>query len=161
MKPVCRRNLHRPRPTSSAEKARWPESARSERRRGPEPNPREPKQRESIPWCPREDDAFVPLPFFRRRIRVWGPFFSGFHALAVNDRGAWRRLAARCQAYVLAQTIVNLLPNSATSPFPIIVVNRSPWGEIMRQHTPRTARAIEVKHRVDNLSHFNRAGSAA
>jgi hypothetical protein len=77
--------------------------------------------------------------------------FGRSDALAVDNRGAGRRFAARRTADLLAECVVNLLPNAPQLPLPVQIVNRSPVREIVWQLTPLTSGAVHIQDGVDHL----------
>ena len=46
---------------------------------------------------------------------------------------------------------MNLVPNSITPVFPVVVMNCRPWRKIVRQHSPRATRANKIQNAIDNV----------
>jgi hypothetical protein len=91
-------------------------------------------------------------PIIATRITAHG---TGFDRLAVQNSGARFRLAPKIDAYFPSQGGVDLLPDACLFPFAEIEVNRTPIGQIMWKHTPRTPAAQHRQDPIDNFSPLN------
>ena len=76
-----------------------------------------------------------------------------------DDTNRGRRLFTLVFPYPTAQGIMNLLPDTVVSPVPENIVHRFPFGKIVRQISPLTTGAHQVKDGVDNTPTTNLLGT--
>src|SRR5436190_23785305 len=85
--------------------------------------------------------------------RVVASFFAPFrraNRLTVHDCHTGRRLLATLLSNSSAESLMNSLPDTVSTPAPEDGVNRLPLGKIMRQCSPLTTCSIDVQDRVEN-----------
>src|SRR5260370_40202381 len=105
-------------------------------RRGPGCWPHAPPRPTTCPSYPRRCAVSALLPSCQHRSRE-APFFRGLHRLAVDDRGGRLCFASRGEPDLIPEDIVDLLPGTIETKATIVVMDGSPWRQIMRQHAPR------------------------
>jgi hypothetical protein len=73
--------------------------------------------------------------------------------LGIDDGGARSsRTALFFGAYLLAQSVMNLLPGSIESPTAVVIVNRAPGRELVGDVPPLAAGPDEVEDGVDDIA---------
>src|SRR5262249_4281566 len=94
-----------------------------------------------------------PPTFFPRVVALGPAGLGGLDRLAVDHGGAGRRLAAIHLAHILAQDVVDLLPDAGVPPGVEVVGDRLPRRVVVGQHPPGAAAAGQVEDSVDDLPH--------
>ena len=89
------------------------------------------------------------------------PLIGGAHGLAVEDRRAWRGLAADALAIGHHQRMMNPVPDAFPLPAAEIVVDRLPRWEIVWQQPPAATGSKEVEDRVHKLPRRRLARSSS
>ena len=89
------------------------------------------------------------------------PFFSAFHALAIDDSGARADFAFRLFATLLIKRVVDALQCAVIGPQIKIIVDRALRWQVFRHRTPLTASRQNVHEAVHYLAHDHRALAAA
>jgi hypothetical protein len=64
-------------------------------------------------------------------------------------------------AYLLAQSVMNLLPGSIEPPTAVVIVDRAPGRELVGDVPPLAAGPDEVEYGVDNIANVHRTSSSA
>jgi hypothetical protein len=80
--------------------------------------------------------------------------------LAVDAAGTRRRLPAVGDAHPLAQGVHEPLPGAVVPPSREVVVDGALGRQVVGEHVPLAARAVEVEDRVEHLAHVDVAGPA-
>jgi len=78
---------------------------------------------------------------------------GGLRRLAVDARGAGRRFATGFDADSRSQRVHHRLPHAIVAPLGEVVVDRALRQQVVRQHVPLAARAIEVQQSVHHFPH--------
>ena len=89
------------------------------------------------------------------------PFFSRFHALAVNDCGCRTCLAPGRLAAQDVKRVMNARQRAAPVPEIEIVVDRALGRQVLGDRAPLTTRAQHIEQTVDHLTKIDRALRAA
>src|SRR5271170_5628273 len=100
-----------------------------------------------------------PSDFLAAVITPLAAHLRGLDTLAVNA-GCARCCLARpiigaFLPHLLAQRIHEALPGPILAPPAEILVDGALGQQVVRQHTPLTARPIEIETRIENLSHVH------
>src|SRR6476469_4625359 len=78
-----------------------------------------------------------------------------FHRLTIHHSGTWfGRLSCRNTGQ-FSHTRKYLIPDTAASPFQVIVVDVTIIRKVMRQHLPLAASLIKIEDRIDDLTTIN------
>ena len=80
--------------------------------------------------------------------------------LAVDAPGAGARLLADGHAHHPTQGVHDLLPGAVAAPLVVVVVHRTPGRQVVGEHVPLAAAAVEVENGVEHLPHLDLAGTA-
>src|SRR6185312_14274628 len=87
--------------------------------------------------------------------------FGRLHRLAVETGGTWGGLlrGRLWRSHGSAQRVHHVLPGAISAPCRNVLVDRTFGQQVMWQHVPLAARAVEVQDGVDDLTHvhFTRA----
>src|SRR6516165_10156276 len=103
---------------------------------------------------------FLPLIFCPHRSRAGrckAPFFSAFHALAVDDRGRRGSLALRAFATFDIERVMDAIERAVPAPQIEIIVQGRAWRQVFWNRAPLAARAQDVHQTVSNLAQVHRA----
>lgn len=103
------------------------------------------------------DVAFASRELLAAVLAPLSPHFGGFHCLTIDTRGAWRGLVRRgvLLADLLTQRGHHVLPRPGVSPLGKILVGGAFGQQVVRQHVPLAAGAVEVQDGVDDFPHIN------
>jgi hypothetical protein len=137
---------HRPKDAAAVDSAPRVCPAQVSPRRDPECWQHGRTHRAAAPLCRRRCGACGLLPSCRRRSRnPKSPLFCRLDRLAVDDCGAGCRRAPFAHANLLAQRVVDSLPDSLHAPLAKVPVNASPRRIFPGQVAPLAARAHRVQ----------------
>src|SRR5882724_2652181 len=93
--------------------------------------------------------------------RSSAPFFSAFHALAVDDRRRWACFPLRLLPASHIQSMVNAIESAIPIPEVEITMHRAAWRQILRDGAPLAARGKHVHQAVHDVPHDHRPLAAA
>jgi len=82
------------------------------------------------------------------------PFFGAFHALAVDDPEACRRVPADKLSCLRVEFMMHTREHAIAVPAHEIVVHDAFRGEVLRQLTPLTPGRQHIEDCVQNLAHI-------
>jgi hypothetical protein len=86
---------------------------------------------------------------------------TGFDRLAIDNSGAGFRLAPKADANLSPQCSIDLFPNASLFPLAKIQIHRTPVGQIVGQHAPRTPTTQDIQDPIDDFSALNFLWSTA
>src|SRR5216684_6121578 len=103
----------------------------------------------------------APLYFLAAVVAAFRPSdLGGLHRLTINARRARRGLPSGFPANPLSQPRQDLGPCPVIAPLGKIVVHTAFGKQIMRQHVPLAATAVQIQERVEYLTHVDFPGPA-
>lgn len=109
-------------------------------------------------------DDEVPLPARDPLARVVTPVVAplgGVHGLAVDDRCRRALLPAVGVPQPGPEHVEDLPPGAVESPPSVVIVDRAPGGQVVRQHPPGDTAFDDVEDAVENFAEVDRAGPPA
>lgn len=80
--------------------------------------------------------------------------FGRLHRLTINARGAGRRLSSRFPAHALPYRRQYLGPGPVITPLRKIVIHTTLGEQVMGQHLPLAAAAVQIQERIEHLAHI-------
>src|SRR3954469_16207726 len=89
------------------------------------------------------------------------PFFSAFHALAVDNRCSGARLSGNSLAAFHIELMMDEIERAIPTPQVEIIVQGRAWRQVFREGPPLTAGRENVHEAVHHLTHDHRALVAA
>jgi hypothetical protein len=109
--------------------------------------------RDDVPLPPRDLLAAVVAPL--------APECGGLDGPRVDHRDPRRRLPAGGLADPGPQRVEDRLPGAVVTPAGEVAGHRALGEQVVGEHVPLAAGAVEVEQRVEDLAHVDRAGPAA
>lgn len=105
-------------------------------------------------------NRFRPAVFFSAVVPAVAADTSRLHRLAVDPPGLRLRRVAGLDPHVLAEAVVDPLPQAGLAPQGEVVEHRLEVREVVRQQLPRAAGAEVVEDAVDDLPPVHRRSPA-
>src|SRR6266508_4009513 len=96
--------------------------------------------------------AFASRDLFMNIDPPFFPAFGGFDALAIHNACAGLRVSTLLHSNLLHQDCIDLLPQTAVAPLPVIAIRSLPLRKIMRHQSPSTATTHNIHNRIKNIA---------
>src|SRR5436190_1985965 len=90
-------------------------------------------------------------------VEVFTAHFCAFDALTIDTANAWFTLSTGLRSHIAPEEPVHLLPWTVVTPFPVLVPDILPGGNISRQQSPLTPRSGTGEDGVQHVPAIDRS----